>query len=156
MAAPISASAAARYLCERSDWMLTNLELQKILYLSQMVYMGQHEGDRLMNATFEAWDYGPVIPSVYNQVRSFGAGPIKDVFYNASPIMDEERRNLLDDAYDHLSKVTAGQLVSITHWKYGAWAKTYVPGSRGVVIPDDAIYAEARERDRRREEREQL
>lgn len=36
MAAVISSLAAARRMCERSDWSLTNLHLQKMLYLAQM------------------------------------------------------------------------------------------------------------------------
>jgi uncharacterized phage-associated protein len=146
MAAPISALSAAREICERSDWTITNLELQKMLYLAQMVYMGDHAGEPLFTGTFEAWDLGPVLPEVYRVVRAFGSGPIKDIFFGTSKIKDDDRRETLDAAFDQLSKRTAGQLVNITHWSEGAWAAHYRAGARGISIPNQDIYEEAKKR----------
>src|SRR3569623_1823287 len=75
----------ARFICEAGDWNVTNLQLQKIMYLAQMLYMGEHAGERLVDTYFEAWDYGPVSPPLYRKVRGFGAGPIEDVFPDALP-----------------------------------------------------------------------
>lgn len=141
MAAPISALTAARYMCERSEWTLTNLKLQKMLYLAQMLYMGEHH-ERLLNGTFEAWDYGPVLPEVYREVKPYGSGPIRSMFFGRAIVDDEDRKKTLDDAYDQLAPKTAGQLVNITHWSGGAWAKNYVAGSRGIAIPDADIIRE--------------
>ena len=146
MADHVSTFAAARRMCERSDWTLTNLELQKMLYLAQMMFMGTHGGERLLNGTFEAWDYGPVIPVLYSQVKAFGSGPIKDVFFGVGEVKNPDRAKMLDDAYDQLSKKTAGQLVSITHWNNGAWAKHYRPSVLGMTIPDADILQEYRDR----------
>lgn len=141
MDAPISSLTAARYMCERSDWTLTNLKLQKMLYLAQMLHLGTTE-ERLLNGTFEAWDYGPVLPSVYKEVKTFGGGPIRYMYVGSDKIPDDQRRKMLDDAYVQLSQKTAGQLVNITHWSGGAWAKNYKSGARGIVIPDADIIAE--------------
>jgi len=70
---------ACKFICKAGDWRVTNLQLQKILYFSQMCYLGL-EHDRLADTAFEAWDYGPVSPKVYRQVRMFGSSPIRDVF----------------------------------------------------------------------------
>jgi uncharacterized phage-associated protein len=37
----IPAYSAARYICARGDWRVTNLALQKILYLAHMVHLGR-------------------------------------------------------------------------------------------------------------------
>lgn len=145
MSAPVSALAAARRMCERSDWTLTNLELQKMLYLAQMMFLGTR-GERLFNSSFEAWDYGPVLPEVYRQVKAFGSQPIRNIFFGIRDVRDEARGEMLDDAYDQLSKKTAGQLVNITHWSGGAWAKNYIPGAKGILIPDADIIQEHRDR----------
>lgn len=142
---PVSAIASARRMCERSEWTLTNLQLQKMLYLAQMMHLGI-KGDRLMNGNFEAWDYGPVLPMVYGQVKMYGRGPIRGGFFGSGSVSDPERAKMLDDAYDQLSPMTAGKLVSITHWEKGAWARNYVPGVKGIVIPDADILNEYRER----------
>lgn len=144
MSAPVSAMAAARRMCERSDWQLTNLHLQKMLYLAQMMYLGR-TGERLLNGTFEAWDYGPVLPTVYSEAKAFGSRPIGFLITNAS-VPEGDRRDMLDQAYDQLSKMSAGQLVNITHWKNGAWARNYSPNKRGIIIPDSDIRAEYADR----------
>jgi uncharacterized phage-associated protein len=142
MPGPVNVLSAARRMCERSGWQRTNLELQKMLYLAQMAFMGEHDGARLMDETFEAWDYGPVSPIVYRAVRSFGSSPIRNVFFGV-PLLDEgERQGALDRFYDQLSKFSSSRLVSITHWDRGAWAKNYIPGVRGIPIEDSDILDE--------------
>ena len=70
----VTAMQAAKRACEASGWKLSNLQLQKILYLSQMVYAGKYNGARLIDDhDFDAWDYGPVLPAVYRRVSSFGS-----------------------------------------------------------------------------------
>jgi uncharacterized phage-associated protein len=117
------------------------------MYLAQMFHLGK-KGTRLISGDFEAWAYGPVLPQVYSQARIFGGGPIREIF-GAAPVVDLERGKLLDEAYDQLGSLSAGRLVSITHWKDGAWAKYYQANVRGIKIPDTAIiheyHAHARE-----------
>jgi len=112
-----------------------------------MVYMGRNDGDRLVDAEFEAWDYGPVEPTVYRKVRMFGSSRIKDVFYNARTFReDDKRRFVMDDVCRKLLPLRPGELVAITHWGKGAWARHYEPGVRGIKIPDADIIAEYRRR----------
>lgn len=138
---PVSALAAARRMCARSDWALTNLQLQKMLYLAQMMHLGKL-GRPLFLGEFEAWDYGPVLPTVYEYAKAFGRDPVQSAFGGAPEVKDAERAKMLDDATDQLSKLPASRLVAITHWKDGAWAKNYVPGHRGIIISDADILDE--------------
>ena len=132
-----------KFICERGSWNVSNLQLQKILYLAQMYHMGRHSGERLVDTSFEAWDYGPVSPSLYRKARMFGSSPIQDVFYEARRFKDDDaRRAELVQVCDELLPLKPGALVDITHWSQGAWAKNYVPGIRGIVIPDGEIAAE--------------
>lgn len=133
----------AKYICEKGAWKVSNLQLQKLMYMSQMIYMGRHDGARLIDAEFQAWDYGPVIPELYKRVRMFGAGYIRDVFFAARPFKpDDHRRETLDYVADGLLHLRPGELVDITHWKHGAWASNYVSGIRSITIPDRDIAAE--------------
>jgi uncharacterized phage-associated protein len=131
-----------KFICDAGDWLVTNLQLQKILYLSQMFCLGM-TGERLADLSFEAWDHGPVAPRVYRRVRMFGASPISNVFDEARPFAQQsKRREILVDACKDLLPLRPGELVEITHWHKGAWAKYYEPGSRGIRIPDSAIIDE--------------
>ena len=136
-----------RYICDKSGWLLTNLQLQKILYLAQMQYMGENDGNRLVEANFEAWDFGPVEPSLYRKVKMFGAGPISDVFYEARSFADGSKQKIvLDDICNQLLHRSASELVNLTHWSHGAWAKNYVQGIKGRYISDDDIFEEYKSR----------
>lgn len=131
-----------RYMCERCGWKLTNLQLQKFLYMAQVLHLGR-EGSRLVDADFEAWDYGPVAPELYHKVKGFGADHIRDVFFDARPFKSGDARvDLMNEVCDVLGHRRPGELVDITHWSMGAWAKHYVPGARGITIPDDDIRQE--------------
>lgn len=136
---------AAKYVCERSGWTATNLQVQKILYIAQMVHMGRNDGAPMMKGSFEAWDYGPVSPVLYQKVKGFGAKPIPNVFKNI-PDADSNSKALLKEACDHLLKKTPGQLVENTHRRGGAWDTNYFPGVRGITIPNTDILNEYHQR----------
>jgi len=139
----------AKYLCRFSGWMLSNLQLQKIIYISQMEYMGENNGERLVDARFEAWDNGPVIPELYHKVKAFGASPVRDVFSEARRFREDDPRvHMLERICGALIDKRPAALIELTHWEHGAWAKNYVPGVKGLPIPDRDILAEFKERKR--------
>lgn len=139
--------AAAKRMAERSGWSLSNLELQKMLYLAHMFYMGEHDGRPLIPGHFEAWDYGPVHPTLYHQAKIFGSSPVGNIFRSEPDIADlSPEAAILDKATDQLSQATPGRLVAATHRVGGAWDKNYIPGQRNIVIPNEDILAEYRER----------
>ncbi|MGQ0580383.1 MAG: Panacea domain-containing protein [Reyranella sp.] len=135
--------AAAKFICRRGDWQVTNLALQKILYMAHMVHYGR-TGHRLVKRPFEAWEYGPVEPKLYRHVRAFGADPIQDVFSTEPSIRGTPEADTLVEACDALLKLRPAQLVAITHRKGGAWERNYQPGVRGIEIPDADILDEYR------------
>lgn len=142
----VSAGAAARKVGELRGWSVTNLELQKILYVAQMVHLGRH-GIPLMQGEFEAWAYGPVHPEVYRDARGFGSSPIKDVFFwHAPPLDSTVEGQTLREVVEFLRPLTASQLVAMTHWEGGAWARNYQPGIWHVGIPNEHIADEFRAR----------
>lgn len=138
---------ASKYICEKSGWRVSNLPLQKLLYLSQVEYSGKFAGDRLVDTVFEAWDYGPVSPDLYHKVKMFGSEPVRDVFYDALRLReDSPRKQVLDDVCDAYLSIRPGKLIKLTHWDCGAWAKKYEPGIKNILITDKDIEDEYRNR----------
>lgn len=129
----VSAKQAAKHLAKLSNFSLSNLELQKILYIADMAHSGAN-GKRLISENFEAWDYGPVLPTVYHLCKTFGSKPVQNVFWGVRDIDGTEEAESLNEAYKVLKDMTPGQLVQNTHWPHGAWYKRYSPGARGVKI----------------------
>jgi len=77
----------------------------------------------------------------------FGSKPVSDVFFEARRFGDDdERSTFLTELCRDLLPRRAGSLVEITHWEGGAWAKNYIPGAKGVEIPDDDIEREYHDR----------
>lgn len=132
---------AAKHLCEQSDWTLTNLQVQKMLYIAHMFYMGE-TGTPLISEPFEAWEYGPVERPLYHKVKMFGGGPIRNVFRATPGLGNEPEGEALSEAYEALKDWTPGQLVAFTHRRNGAWDRNYRSGEHHIVIPDEDILAE--------------
>jgi len=111
-----------------------------------MFHMGK-EKTPLITEEFEAWDYGPVQPNLYHEIKIYGSAPVKNLFHTAKSIEPESsEKAILDNVYEQLSHRSPAWLVAVTHWEKGAWSKHYRPGSRGVRIPNSEILQEFRAR----------
>lgn len=138
----VSSLQAAKSMCDISSWTITNLQLQKLLYLAHMVCLGRRNEPLIANENFSAWMYGPVLPSVYDRAKIFGMDFVCDRFY-ATSVLDDSTvaYSLLKEIYDFFGHKEGWQLVAATHSPNGAWAKHYKPG-RNVTIPNDDILEE--------------
>jgi len=137
---------AAKTIAESLDYNITNLAMQKLLYLSHMFHMGK-TGEALIDGHFEAWDLGPVEPSLYHMLKIFGNKPILGVFYEYQSFPEEsmEKKNI-DYILSSLEGKSAWQLVQITHQSHGAWAKNFSPDIQGMVISNSDIMEEYKAR----------
>jgi|TARA_R100000093_G_scaffold64446_1_gene35411 uncharacterized phage-associated protein len=144
----ISAMEAARTACEISGWNLSNLQLHKILYIAHMIFTGRHDGQPLIgDEQFQAWDYGPVLPTVYRHASSYGASNIQNLFHHVPPVdTSTEEYTVIRDAVIHFAQRSPFDLVDITHQPVSAWAQCYRPGERFITIDQGAIMDEYRNR----------
>lgn len=133
---------AAQRICEAADWTLSHLSVQKGLYLAHMIYLGISGGRPLVDEDFEAWDYGPVLPSLYHDLKMFGRKPVKNIFWSSGVPDGADEAGVLDNIGRQIKGVGPGVLVHLTHRPNGAWAKHYRPGVRGTVIPNKDILEE--------------
>lgn len=136
---------AAKVVAQLSGWTLTNLSLQKIIYIAHMFHLGTYD-NALVSGNFEAWDLGPVHKDLYRHVKRFGASPVASIRATVSSSGRQDEILTLSQAFDFLGGKTPSQLVAITHWSKGAWAKNYAHGIRSIIIPRSDIVDEYRER----------
>lgn len=135
----------AKKLCEASDWNITNLQLQKMLYISQVLYLGL-TNHHLFRGEFQAWDYGPVAPKVYHQFKIFGDKPIEAwAFPPVSEICNQNETLFIDMVAKELVSMSASKLVGLTHRPGTGWYKNYTPGARGREISEDDMKQEYKE-----------
>ena len=109
---------------------LTHMKIQKLMYFAQFFYL-KYFGKILIDDNFVRWEYGPVIPSLYYQLRSYQSQPINDyiqqlienneVVVYMIPDADEICWEYLDEVVDEFGKRTAYELSEITHTKGSSW-----------------------------------
>lgn len=113
------------------NWLLskdamTPKKLQKMLYYCYswtLALLNENPDDieiRLFDEKFEAWVHGPVIRSVYFQLKEYGYNPVpmNEEIVN---INNEDVLDILEQVYDIYGEFNGNELESISHqenpWK---------------------------------------
>ena len=120
-------SAVANYFIERSNKegrFLSNLSIQKLVYFAYGWVMVDKR-EKLFYDRIEAWQYGPVIPSLYHQLKRFGRGRISErimdydhdenKFYYWYLIKDTPTEKFMRKVWDHYKSLSPGEMVDRTH-----------------------------------------
>jgi uncharacterized phage-associated protein len=139
----VSVLQVARTIGDLSGWSLSNLEMQKIAFIAEMLHLGRTRTP-LTQGDFQAWDRGPVHPELYHWAKTYGSGKVPLAAFRhvapLSPVTPEYKA--VKDAYDSMKGMSPWRMVDLTHQSNGAWASCYAPGRRGVVIPKEKILEE--------------
>lgn len=108
------------------------LNLCRILFYADMTHIGEH-GLSFLHESPEATTLGPLHPRLYDLSRKSWLFQTQ----RYEPLRADAARHI-DNACAQLGPLTAGQIVAVTHWKGGAWAKRYGPSNlkleRGTII----------------------
>lgn len=126
--------------CIEDNRPISNLQLQKVLYFCQKEYY-KNTGQVLFNEDFEAWQYGPVIPSVYRMFSLFGGMKINRIVHE-DICVDSVTKRFINPIIEKYSSYAAWDLVSMTHRKGDAWDQVFQNGKGNKYpIPKDLIFA---------------
>lgn len=97
---------------------ISNLKLQKMMYYQQGFHLA-YFGTPLFDEDIVAWQYGPVVPSVYKEYKSFDSNSISTSKEGISLSDDEEE--LFNNVYEEYNQFSAVALMKMTHeespWK---------------------------------------
>lgn len=131
----------ARYIIERcrdNNRPISNLKLQKILYFVQAEFLVT-KNQPCFAEEIQAWDFGPVVPSVYYEYRMFGSANIPCIGRSLTtrPIPAKDRV-ILDGIIDECSRYSASALVEITH-NQTPWIEAYEQGGYNNEITIESI-----------------
>lgn len=158
-----SSSAIANYFIRkaREDNVrdLTQLKLQKLVYIALGWALSLANTDIVGGDDVEAWQYGPVIPNLYHSIKHFRndnivepipgwfsvidddgnevSAPVPDEVSND----DEDVLEVLEAVWDVYKDKTANELVNITHRHNTPWKMYYKSGKRNIDIPKEDIKA---------------
>lgn len=119
-----SAMDVAKYFLKRVDVesgeSITHLKLQKMVYYAQAWALAFLENP-IFSEEIEAWQHGPVVPSLYFYFKDFGYDPIPKIAVFNEAVFNEEEIYILETVWNVYSKFDAKHLERITHseepWK---------------------------------------
>jgi uncharacterized phage-associated protein len=146
---PYSPKAIANYfldLARANGDSISPMKLQKLVYYANGWYAG-YTGNSLINEAVEAWQYGPVIPSLYHEFKRFGGGPITSKACDFDPSnlefvevplpADTSILAFLANVWTSYGKYTGLKLSEMTHAQGGPWDETWkhAQGVKGADIP---------------------
>lgn len=121
-----------RYSNEK-NYGITNLRLQKILYFIQAYFL-KIKDEPCFKEDMEAWDFGPVVPCVYQKYKKFGAGQIPDYTKPVNCFKKEKDHiEIINGVIDLLASYQTYELVEITHHQ-SPWLDNYRL-DRSNIIP---------------------
>jgi uncharacterized phage-associated protein len=117
---------------------LTNMQVQKLVYFAHGWHLAL-TGKPLIKDAVKAWNFGPVIPPLYNALKKYGDKIVADMIPgHPTPDAGGFEAKLIDrvmDLYGHLSGL---RLSAITHLPGSPWDITYQK-EKFSVIDDDLI-----------------
>jgi uncharacterized phage-associated protein len=120
---------------ECADEPVTNLRLNKLLWFANGHSM-ERFGKPLFADKFEAWDLGPVVPSIYRKYKICGNNPIAETNDGFDPNgLDQDVSNFLIDVAEKYNDFTTTALVNLSHRPDTPWALT----EKNKVIPNAII-----------------
>lgn len=125
--------------CEERGVVVTNLSLQKIIYFCH-VWSLIELNKPLIRHSFEAWEFGPVLPYLYREFRDYDRSPIVERAKQIDPsdgghrivkyILDRDTESLLERTVAFYSRLRASDLVALSHAEGGPWHEVWNhPGS---------------------------
>jgi len=124
---PLDVTKYLLFKCNFFGDIITNLKMQKLLYYVYVWGLVNYKTP-IFEEKFQAWPNGPVLQSVYNALKQYGAMPIDLDFSGIETKADLRNlegslgnyKDLVDEIFEKYGSLQAFELVNITH-KEQSW-----------------------------------
>ena len=102
---------------------LSNLKVQKLCYYAQGYHLAMF-GSPLFPDAIEAWEHGPVVPSLYRDYKQYKASAIPRPLNFDPEQINADARLLLEEIYSVYGQYSATKLRNMTHAE-APWRDAY-------------------------------
>ncbi len=114
------------------------MSLLKLTYIAHGWHLEIRKAPLFTNK-IEAWQYGPVIPDVYNDFRAQRISIKNTLTLSQQPDLSAADEKLLEQIWDIYGSLTSFQLSDLTHISGGPWDIATKTGGHYATIPDELI-----------------
>ena len=104
--------------------LLTPMKLIKLVYITHACALVISK-QPMINTPVKAWKYGPVIPSLYHELKQYGSSPVTNLIENTEDTssINEADRKMIIDTSEAFKSWDGFQLSTFTHQADSAWTK---------------------------------
>ena len=133
-------------LARRNSKVLTNMQLQKLVYIAHGYSLAKLRQPLFYN-NIHAFEWGPVIPNIYKPLSKYGAGEVKDYLLTQEPPVaeDGQEMEIIKEVWEEYGQFSGLELSALTHRKGSPWSETWRTNPFGVI--SDELIAEYYRRD---------
>lgn len=112
---------------------MTNARINKLLYFAQGWYLVK-TGKPLFDEKIEAWEYGPVVSSIYQAFKVCGRNIITDTLGDFDiENIDDDMVEFLTDVFTNYSNYSTSALINLTHKDGSPWDKVYIQDKNKII-----------------------
>lgn len=119
----------------------TQMQLLKLVYIAHG-WMLATTNQPLIHNQVEAWQYGPVIPELYHELKYNGAKPIAQPILSGPSFFNASEEQVIEFTFKNYGSFSAFQLSDITHAPNTPWSQTF---GKSDYIPDNLIASHYKE-----------
>jgi len=114
------------------------MQLLKLVYIAHGWMLGRH-GRPLFAEQVQAWQYGPVVRSVYQAVKQYGSSAVAQI--NSAPVIafDADEQNMMDFVVRNYGSANGIVLSTATHQPGTPWHQTWSVAQNSAPISNDLI-----------------
>lgn len=150
-----SSATVANYFLDKASAearAITPMQLIKLVYIAHGWHLAYLDSPLIAEPVC-AWKYGPVIESLYHDVKKYGSNAvtakIPAMFFGSGAQIDETTASLLDAVWSTYARYSGIQLSAMTHQPGTPWDIAWKNGlgRKNVPISNDLIkqhYSELR------------
>lgn len=127
------------YRATQDGELISPLKMQKLVYYGYAWTLVKNK-EKLFKEQIEAWPNGPVIPSLYRELRGYESSPISAKYLGVTDEKGVEKlenkfpsdiRQTLDEVYEEYMTMTAFELVVLVHSE-----KPWMEARKGLAPSD--------------------
>lgn len=132
-----SAANAFLELARRDEKSLTNMQLQKLVYIAHGYSLAKLR-QPLFHNNIHAFKFGPVIPNLYKTLSQYGAGEVRDYISTDEPPIseDSQKMEIIREVWQDYGDLSGFELSDLTHRKGTPWSETWRDNQYGIISDD--------------------